>query len=60
EQRIREAGLTARLSPLDVVEFFRKVYLVEQGKETYLTKVPKKVADLDKALKTGLFPKRPS
>ncbi len=59
EQRIREAGLTARLSPLDVIEIFRKVYLVEQGKETYLTEVPKKVADLDKALKTGLFPKRP-
>ena len=31
-----------------------KVYLVEQGRETYLTEVPKKVADLDKALKTDL------
>jgi hypothetical protein len=60
EQRIREAGLTARLSPLDVIELFRKVYLVEQGKETYLTEIVKKVADLDKVLKTGLFPKQPS
>ena len=60
EQRIREAGLTARLSPLDVIETFRKVYRIEQGRESYLTEITKKVADLDKALKTGLFPKQPS
>ena len=60
EQRIREAGLTARLSPLDVIEAFRKVYRIEQGRESYLTEITKKVADLDKALRTGLFPKPPS
>jgi transposase len=60
EQRIREAGLTARLSPLDVIETFRKVYRIEQGRESYLTEITKKVADLDKALGTGLFPKPPS
>ncbi len=60
EQRIREAGLTARLSPLDVIETFRKVYRIEQGREPYLTEITKKVSDLDRALKTGLFPKPPS
>jgi hypothetical protein len=60
EQRLWEADLTARLSPLDAIELFRKVFMVEQGNQSYLTEVPREVADLDIALKTGLFPKRPS
>jgi hypothetical protein len=35
---------------VDVIDMFRKVNLIDQGKGAHMTKVLKKVCDLDKAL----------
>lgn len=55
-QRIKKAGLESKLSPLDVLEQFSKVYKVDCGGMVQRSEVPKKVRLLDEKLKTHIFP----
>jgi transposase len=55
-QRIKKAGLESKLSPLDVLEQFSKVYKVDCGGTVQRSEVPKKVRLLDEKLKTHIFP----
>jgi len=55
-QLIKKAGLESKLSPLDVLEQFSKVYKVDCGETVQRSEVPKKVRLLDEKLKTHIFP----
>ena len=56
-QLIKKAGLESKLSPIDVLEQYSKVYQVDCGDIVLLSEVPKKVKLLDEKLKTDIFPK---
>ena len=55
-QLIKKAGLESKLSPLDVLEQYSKVYQVDCGDTVRLSEVPKKVRLLDEKLGTNIFP----
>ncbi|WP_207205304.1 hypothetical protein, partial [Methanolobus psychrotolerans] len=57
ENCIRNASLTKKYSPRDLIEMFGKVYMMDIDGQMMLTEVPKKVEDLGKKLNLGLFPK---
>jgi len=54
---IKKKGLLHKLSPLDVLEEFAKVYMIKDGEREIISEVPKKVAELDKVLGFNVFPK---
>lgn len=54
---IRKADLTSKYSPADLIEEFRKVYLMDLDGQMILTEVPKKISDMEKKLNLNLFPK---
>jgi hypothetical protein len=55
-QLIKKAGLDSKLSPIDLLEEYSKVYRVDCGDKILLSEVPKKVHNLDKKLETNIFP----
>lgn len=55
-QLIKKAGLASKLSPLDVLAQYSKVYQVDFGDTIRSSEVPKKVRLLDEKLGTNLFP----
>ena len=54
---IRKADLTSKYSPRDLLEQFRKVYVVDLDGQMILTEVPKKIGEIEKKLNLELFPK---
>ena len=54
---IRKADLTSKYSPRDLIEQFRKVYMLDLDCQMILTEVPKKIGELEKKLNLKLFPK---
>jgi len=54
---IKKANLTSKYSPTDLIEQFRKVYLMDLDGQMILTEVPKKISDMEKKLNLNLFPK---
>ena len=54
---LRNAGLLNKVSPMDLLEEFSKVYMVKIGEKEILSEVPKKVRMLDEKLGLNLFPK---
>jgi transposase len=54
---IRKADLTSKYSPRDLIEQFRKVYVIDLDGQMILTEVPKQIGDIEKKLKLDLFPK---
>jgi len=54
---LRKALLIDKFSPLDLLEYYSKVYKMNFDGQGLISEVPKKVHDLDKALGLKLFPK---
>ncbi len=57
EFAIKKNNLLHKLSPLDVLEEFAKVYMIKDGEREIISEVPKKVAEIDKVLGFNVFPK---
>lgn len=57
ENVLRKADLIERYSPLDLLEYYCKVYKMDYDGREIISEVPKKVRDLDKVLDINLFPK---
>ena len=54
---IRKADITSKYSPRDLIEQFRKVYMMDLDSQMILTEVPKKIGEMEKKLNLNLFPK---
>jgi transposase len=54
---IKKADLTSKYSPRDLIEQFRKVYIMDLDGQMILTEVPKKIGEMEKKLNLKLFPK---
>jgi len=57
ENILRKASLIDKFSPLDLLEYYSKVYKMNFDGQGLISEVPKKVHDLDKALGLNVFPK---
>jgi len=57
ENILRKAALIDKFSPLDLLEYYSKVYKMNFDGRDLISEVPKKVHDLDKALGLNVFPK---
>jgi len=57
QQMLRNAGLLNKVSPMDLLEEFSKVYMVKIGEKEIMSEVPRKVRVLDEKLGLNLFPK---
>lgn len=57
ENILRKADIIDKYSPLDLLEYYSKVYKMDFDGRCLISEVPKKVRDLDKALGLKLFPK---
>ncbi len=57
ENILRKAALIDKFSPLDLLEYYSKVYKMNFDGQGLISEVPKKVHDLDKALGLNVFPK---
>ena len=57
ENVLRKADLIEKYSPLDLLEYYCKVYKMDYDGQEIISEVPKKVRDLDKVLGLNLFPK---
>lgn len=54
---IKKADLTGKYSPRDLIEQFRKVYIMDLDGQMILTEVPKKIGEMENKLNLKLFPK---
>jgi hypothetical protein len=57
EAALKAAGLLHKVSPIDLLEEFSKVYIVTDGEQDVISEIPRKVAELDKLLGIDVFPK---
>ena len=57
ENCIRRADLIAKYSPMDLIEQFRKVYIMDLDGQMILTEIPKKINEIKTKLNLDLFPK---
>lgn len=54
---LKKAGLIGSLSPMDLLELYSKVYYIKGKERSYLTEIPRKVADVERKLNLNVFPK---
>ena len=54
---LREKGMLNKVSPMDLMDEYAKVYKVEYGDKELMSEVPKKVRELNEKLGLNLFPK---
>lgn len=57
QHMLREKEMLNKISPMDLMEKYAKVYKVDYGDKELMSEVPKKVRDLDEKLGLNLFPK---
>jgi transposase len=57
EQLLKKAELNRKLTPIDLLFKYGKVYHVDLGVRDMITEVPKKVWDLEERLGLNIFPK---
>lgn len=57
EAELKKAGLLHKISPLDLLEEFSKVYILTDGEQEVISEVPRKVAELGEMLGINVFPK---
>ena len=57
EQLLRKAELNRKLTPIDLLFKYGKVYHVDLGENSMISEVPKKVWDLEERLGLNIFPK---
>ncbi len=50
ENKLKEAGLSRKFSPMDLLEEFSKVYILTDDDREIISEIPGKVAELDKRL----------
>jgi transposase len=55
ESMLKKAKLSHKMSPVDLLLQYSKVYHIELGTGSVISEVPKKVMDLDKALGLNVF-----
>jgi len=60
ENMLRERSLLDKISPMDVLERFSTVYIIEDENRKIITEVSRKVRELDEKLGTNIFPKNRS
>ena len=53
---LKKAEINDKFSPNDILLKFRKVKNIDFGEKNIVTEVPKKVRELDKALRFNVFP----
>ena len=54
---MKKAGLNRKLTPIDLLFKYGKVYHVDLGEHSMISEVPKKVRDLEERLGLNIFPK---
>jgi len=57
EQILKKGELNRKMTPVDLLFKYGKVYHVDLGDRGMVTEVPKKVRDLDERLGLDIFPK---
>jgi len=57
EQLLKKTGLNRKLTPIDLLFKYSKVYHVDLGEHSMISEVPKKVRDLEERLGLNIFPK---
>ena len=57
EQLLKKAELNRKLTPIDLLFKYGKVYHVDLGENSMISEVPKKVWDLEERLGLNIFPK---
>jgi len=57
EQLLKKAGLNRKLTPIDLLFKYGKVYHVDLEEHSMIPEVPKKVRDLEERLGLNIFPK---
>jgi hypothetical protein len=56
EGMLKKAGLSRKISPMDLLLQYSKVYNIDFGDTSVTSEVPKKVRDLDRKLGLNIFP----
>jgi len=56
ESMLKNAELNRKMSPMDLLLQYSKVFHLEIGDQGLISEVPKKVRDLEKKLGTHVFP----
>jgi hypothetical protein len=56
ENMLKKAKINRKMSPMDLMLQYSKVYHIEIGDRTIISEVPKKIMDLEKMLGTNVFP----
>ena len=57
EQVLKKGELSRKMTPIDLLFKYGKVYHVDMGDRDMITEVPKKVVDLEERLGLDIFPK---
>ena len=57
EQLLKKAELDRKITPIDLLFKYSRVYHLDIGENSIVTEVPKKVEDIDKKLGLNIFPK---
>ena len=57
EQLLKRGELNRKITPIDLLFKYSKVYHVDVGEKSIITEIPKKVMDLEKRLRLDIFPK---
>jgi transposase len=57
EQVLKKGELNRKMTPIDLLFKYGKVYHVDMGDRDMITEVPKKVVDLEERLGLDIFPK---
>ena len=60
ENRLKKAKLNHKITPIDLLQKFSKVYNLKIEDKNIITEVPKKVKELDELLGWDIFPKKQS
>lgn len=60
ENLLKKAGLNRKITPIDVLHKYSRVYHIDLKEGVLITEVPKKVLELDEKLGLDVFPKKQS
>ena len=60
ENLLKKAGLNSKITPIDLLHMYARVYHIDLKEEGLITEVPKKVRKLDEKIGLDIFPKKQS
>ncbi len=60
ENLLKKAGLNSKITPIDLLHKYGRVYHIDLKEADLITEVPKKVRELDEKLGLDIFPKKQS